>query len=216
MSDKIDKDKREFMQAAAAAAAATTTAATTIGTAKADSFKEEASRYVPPGQWWHHLDTEWWEFPATTQKKWKFGVTRTSCLMPRASRSVCMSTPAPRHSPSKSIGTVSSLRKLTRQQSSKACNRLRPRTATRSAAVGRYCTNGGFLATCAPVLSGGLQHREGWSESRAGSRLHSPGCQSKITNRLHARDLNMDGVQRLGRRQLLRKAWWGSRHSDRG
>ncbi len=62
MSDKIDKDKREFMQAAAAAAAGMTVGA--VSPAKADMFKEEASRYIPPGQWWHHLELEWWEFPS--------------------------------------------------------------------------------------------------------------------------------------------------------
>jgi hypothetical protein len=38
-------------------------AVTTTG-AYADTFKENASRYIPPGQWWHHLDLEWYEFPS--------------------------------------------------------------------------------------------------------------------------------------------------------
>ena len=63
MANDAKTNRREFMQVAAAAAAGAA-AANVAGEARADSFKETASRYFPPGQWPHHLELEWYEFPS--------------------------------------------------------------------------------------------------------------------------------------------------------
>ena len=62
-----DTGRRDFLKAAGAAAAG----AAAIGAsqyASADSFKEEAGRYIPPEQWWHHTGLEWYEFPSDDPK----------------------------------------------------------------------------------------------------------------------------------------------------
>lgn len=64
MTEKFKASRRDVLRATAAAAAATGAAAALVGEARADSFKEEASRHVPPGQWPHHFGLEWWESPS--------------------------------------------------------------------------------------------------------------------------------------------------------
>ena len=67
MSANNKSNRRQFMQGAAIAAA-TGAASTLVGTAHADSFQETASRYIPPGQWPHHLGLEWYELPSDDPK----------------------------------------------------------------------------------------------------------------------------------------------------
>ena len=70
--EKVDQSKRDLMKGAAVAATAAAAvggASVLSGEARADTFKETAERYVPPGQWWHHLETEWWEFPSDDPQK---------------------------------------------------------------------------------------------------------------------------------------------------
>ena len=64
MENETKTNRREFMQIAAAAAATGAAAANVVGEARADSFMETASRYIPPGQWPHHLGLEWYELPS--------------------------------------------------------------------------------------------------------------------------------------------------------
>jgi hypothetical protein len=65
MSDDTSNGRRDFLKTMGAAAGAAAGAASgIIGEAHADSFKETATRYVPPGQWPNHLLMEWWEFPS--------------------------------------------------------------------------------------------------------------------------------------------------------
>src|SRR5665811_500473 len=64
-----DPTKRALLTTAGAAAIAAGAAATLGGEAQADSIKDTASRYIPPGQWLHHLDIEWWEFPSDDPEK---------------------------------------------------------------------------------------------------------------------------------------------------
>ena len=60
-------DRRNFLKVAGATAAAAAAVGTTA-TASADSFKDTAERYFPPGQWWHHTGLEWYEFPSDDPK----------------------------------------------------------------------------------------------------------------------------------------------------
>jgi hypothetical protein len=69
LNDKLDNERRKFLKtmgAATGAAAGVATGITSglINEAHADTYKEMADRYIPPGQWLHHLDIEWWEFPS--------------------------------------------------------------------------------------------------------------------------------------------------------
>ncbi len=64
MSDNFRTSRRDVLRATAAAAAATGAAAALVGEARADSFREEAGRYIPPGQWPHHFGLEWYELPS--------------------------------------------------------------------------------------------------------------------------------------------------------
>ncbi len=68
MVKETKTNRREFMQIAAAAAATSAAAANVVGEARADSFQETASRYIPPGQWPHHLGLEWYELPSDDPK----------------------------------------------------------------------------------------------------------------------------------------------------
>lgn len=61
---QVDDGKRSFLKLAAGAAAVAGSTAAMSGQARADSFSETAQRYVPPGQWPHHLGLEWYELPS--------------------------------------------------------------------------------------------------------------------------------------------------------
>ena len=67
-SEKISKTRRDLLKASAAAAAIAGSATAMGNAAYADSFKEEANRYIPPGQWPHHLGLEWYELPSEDPK----------------------------------------------------------------------------------------------------------------------------------------------------
>ena len=62
-SDKIFVTRLDLLKATAASATLAGSAAAIGNSASADCFKEEASRYIPPGQWPHHLGLEWYELP---------------------------------------------------------------------------------------------------------------------------------------------------------
>jgi len=64
MTDGFDTSRRDVLKGVAATALATGAASVLAGEARADSFKETASRYIPPGQWQHHLELEWYELPS--------------------------------------------------------------------------------------------------------------------------------------------------------
>ncbi len=52
------------MKGVAATTAVAAAVAGASGAAQADSYREGASRYIPPGQWSYHQALEWWEFPS--------------------------------------------------------------------------------------------------------------------------------------------------------
>lgn len=93
---RVDESKRDLMKGAAAAVAATGVLAGAAGTAQADRFREGASRYIPPGQWPHHLELEWYEFPSDDPKVVEvWGYTDNLSYKPGDEVSFHMSTGAP-------------------------------------------------------------------------------------------------------------------------
>ena len=66
--EPIDESKRDLMKGAAAGVAATAAATAASRTVHANSFREEAARYIPPGQWPSHFALEWYEVPSADSK----------------------------------------------------------------------------------------------------------------------------------------------------
>ena len=89
-------DRRGFIKGAGAVVAG----AAAVGLssiASADSFQETADRYIPPGQWWHHTGTEWYEFPSDDPKVIEvFGYTDKLSYLPGEEVALHITTGAPR------------------------------------------------------------------------------------------------------------------------
>ena len=66
--EPVDASKRDFLKSAAVGVATTAAATAASRTVHANSFREEAARYIPPGQWPSHFALEWYEVPSDDPK----------------------------------------------------------------------------------------------------------------------------------------------------
>jgi hypothetical protein len=69
----VDQGRRELLKGAAVAAGTAAALAGGVaslsGGARADTVKSPVERYVPPGQYWYHLDVAWYELPSDDPAK---------------------------------------------------------------------------------------------------------------------------------------------------